>query len=965
MRRFLLNFAAITILIMTLVAVFAITVSAEENSIVVRYCNMNGSEKEKIEPNANGTYTLRDKKFSGDGTVTMPDGTSIAKTFFGWFDKQGNIYEPGQTVAFTTDTDLFEAYGISVSNAEELAVAPGNYVRLTDDITMTNYIHSDWRTTIFDLNGHNITITHKQYALYSKRASCMVIGEGKITHAPEKLDTSNNASFFTYERHGYGDMDSPQILILGKDVTVETPYTLVRVTHSPNIDTLPRLFISGTATAKSLIRAGILTNATIKIYPSANLTFTGDKIFDFYDKTSTSIYANVTIDGTIKLENSEARLLDDFIMSNVFQLSPMSGGSYAFSEKDAETLELLLPDTLMLKIEVDGDGTTWYKVKAADCVHSWQRVDEESTAATLTETGIDVLLCNKCGVKKQKIALYTPANTYVVITVLENGQRKQYTVLGGEVYEFSFVGNGVNAKCTITALKDTIAFSKAQIVGIEIPEGIMLLESFENESIEKIKIADSSFKIEVGNLGLFKSLKTLEIGACEILFMNLTGNTTTLEGIYSEVPGAVITFGDNAFLNATTLKTLKMSAGSTYKFGKNSFKETGLTEVIFPDDSTIQFVGEATFYGSPNIKFVYFGRNCISNKKITNKPFDCVYAIETLVLMDIEYIDQYVFCCNGNANSTESYREGKDGYMEPIRVYHHGNKIEFNGNAFYGRTVNGVEFYTLSEITSIPSCKYTIIQGLGHKYYEGAITESTCLVQGTYGYATNCPCGIDYRENSYTVIDELGSSAYKAYGTDFVYLPLSDIHVVGTELVDVTYENYFENGAKNYLCAICANANVAEEVPSVEPLFIDLGYSISEDDEAGAMSYTVRINSDALEYMREFKSVSYGVIAGVYLNGMPITSNGRETTGNIKLEMKNTHRQVSVKLGNIGDATKDYNFNMAVFVVENKDYSTVRYAYENQTSSTTRKISYNGIKAELEKVPEPPVEEIPEEEIIE
>ena len=81
--------------------------------------------------------------------------------------------------------------------------------------------------------------------------------------------------------------------------------------------------------------------------------------------------------------------------------------------------------------------------------------------------------------------------------------------------------------------------------------------------------------------------------------------------------------------------------------------------------------------------------------------------------------------------------------------------------------------------------------------------------------------------------------------------------------------------------------------------------------------------------------------------------------------MKNTHRQVSVKLGNIGDATKDYNFNMAVFVVENKDYSTVRYAYENQTSSTTRKISYNGIKAELEKVPEPPVEEIPEEEIIE
>ena len=205
--------------------------------------------------------------------------------------------------------------------------------------------------------------------------------------------------------------------------------------------------------------------------------------------------------------------------------------------------------------------------------------------------------------------------------------------------------------------------------------------------------------------------------------------------------------------------------------------------------------------------------------------------------MDIEYIDQYVFCCNGDANSDAAYREGKSGYMEPVKVYHHGDKIELNGNAFLNRTVNGVEFYTLSDITSLSNCKYTIVQGLGHKYFEGAITESTCLVQGTYGYTTDCPCGIEYRENNFTVIDDAGSSTYMAYGTDFTYLPLSDIHVLGTELVDITYENYFENGSKNYLCAICANANVLEEVPSVSPLFMDLGYSVNEDGEAGEMSY--------------------------------------------------------------------------------------------------------------------------------
>ena len=966
MKNKLLIFVAMTILIMTLFAVFTITASAEENSIVVRYCHMSGSEREKIAPNADGTYTLREQKFSGDGNVTLANGTSVPKTFYGWFDKEGNIYEPGATMAFSKDTDLFEAYGVNIANADDLEAVTkieknAICMRLVADIETTNDLNSSWGTMILDLNGHNLTITSQNHAINNYRGSTMIIGQGKITHAPETINEKDDQTGFAdFQAHGYGDWDTMQHFIVGKNVTIETPYNLVRITNGNNYAETPNMFIAGTVKAKTLIRAGILTNATIKIFPTANLTFTGNDVFVITNETSTSIYSKITIDGTIKIENSEAVLFDDFIMSNRFEIAPISGGTYSFFEKDAERLELLLPDTLMIYTQEDESGVKWYKIKESDCVHVWTRVDNESTEATVTESGIDILLCDSCGAKKQKIALYTPKKTSVLITVVEDGQRKQYTVLGGDVFEFGFVGTGVNAKCAIVGLKDTASFSKEQIVGIEIPEGIMLVEAFENETIKEIKIADSSLKIEVGNLSSFKALKDIKIGTCEITF--LEAKSATLEGIYSETAGAIVTFGNNAFANMATLKTLKLSTGSTYKFNANCFKESGLTAAIFPDDSTIQFVADAAFYGCPDLKYVYFGKNCISDKRLTKKPFDCAFAIETIILMDIEYIDQYVFCCNGDANSDAAYREGKSGYMEPVKVYHHGDKIEVNGNAFLNRTVNGVEFYTLSAITSLSNCKYTIVQGLGHKYFEGAITESTCLVQGTYGYTTDCPCGIEYRENNFTVIDDAGSSTYMAYGTDFIYLPLSDIHVLGTELVDITYENYFENGSKNYLCAICANANVLEEVPSVSPLFMDLGYSVNEDGEAGEMSYSVKVDQNVLSLLREFKSVSYGVVAGSYLNGKPITETGKTTTGNINVEMKGAHYQVSIKIGNILGSMKDYEFNLAAYVVENDDNSNVRYAYENQTLSNTEKISYNQLKAELEKEPEPPIEEpLPEE----
>ena len=138
MKKKLLLTALAVLLCSMLFALLAVTVSAEEG-ITVTYNWYNGSVWETAQPNADGSYTLRTSKKSGNGTVKLADGTTVDKEFYGWFDEEGNIYTPGQTVTFEKSTRIYEAYGITVNNADDLyaVLNPSQsspYVRLGADI---------------------------------------------------------------------------------------------------------------------------------------------------------------------------------------------------------------------------------------------------------------------------------------------------------------------------------------------------------------------------------------------------------------------------------------------------------------------------------------------------------------------------------------------------------------------------------------------------------------------------------------------------------------------------------------------------------------------------------------------------------------------------------------------------------------------------------------------------------------
>ncbi len=953
MKRKLILFALMISLCLVFVSLFAVTVFADDG-ITVTYNWHGGGVRVTATPNADGTYTLRDTKLTGNQTVTLADGTVVDKVFYGWYTHDGTMYEPGATVTFTESTMLFEAYGIEVTTAEDfLALKTNNHLRLGADLTISEDLYSNWGMSVYDLNGHTLTITHNSQAIYNYRGGCAVIGGGKLIHAPETINTNDGQTAgIVFEHHSYGDWDTMQRCWIGKGVEFTTPYNFVRIAKSPNYDKCPDMQIAGTVTAKNLIYCGILTGATINIYDSAVVTLSGSDPFCFTNETGSDIYATINLAGKIKLTNPDAILLDSFVTSSKFAIPQITSGEYSVSEADSKNLALMLPETLMLRAETDGDGVIWYKVVEADCVHEWVLDEESSSEATLEASGVNMYDCSKCGTKKKEISIYIPTKTEITVTASFDGEKKTYTLLAGDVIEFEVVGIGASAVCEIVGLKDTAEFTADQIVGIEIPAGIKFFSSLANTSLEKIIIGDGA-NIEISDLSSITGLKEIEIEAATVIFKNI--KSTTIEKISSNVQGADVTFDSSSFKSKMNITTLEMSSGSTYAFGSECFRASGLTEVIFPDDSNIKFTGGAAFYGSPNLTYAYFGRNCISDKKIWNKPFDCVYALEEVVLMDIIYIDQYVFCCNGNASSTADHREGKGGQTEPLKIYHHADTLSINNNAFANRGVLGVELYTLSSVSALPSCAYTVYQGIAHPYYASTITESTCVTNGTAGYVTDCQCGEDYRTNTYktfsTLNKEINDLENAAYGTEIVILPLLDYHTESDILKDVIFSNGYENlGTKAYKCLYCDEISKYEDEASYPALFTNKGYSLSENEDGG-VDITIVMHKEAIEAYEALtgREVEYGLfVATKALLGDDdiIDENGNVHNGAFAAGMPSREFSImTMKLfGFKTDEQKAAEFAFGAYVI---DGGTPSYIQEGTKLDGDKYVfaSYNGIAA--------------------
>ncbi len=444
--------------------------------------------------------------------------------------------------------------------------------------------------------------------------------------------------------------------------------------------------------------------------------------------------------------------------------------------------------------------------------------------ATLTENGVKRFTCVRCADAYTIEYSFDPSEQQISIVVKSGEGTKTIVVRAGDLYNVD--GNALKGINSIVDPDDAeVTYAVTDLVEIVIPAGFTDLPADAISgatSLEKITLLDNAnITFATGSIKNCPALTTIVVGEATVVFKSGALSSCSVFTIL-DLEKANATFEKTAFQNSS-IQHLKLGTEKTYSFGENSFKNAKLTEMVFPDESNITFPGAAAFYGCPNLTYVYFGTgtgvehdNKYSNA-ILNKPFDCCYAIETLVLMDIDYINEYVFCTEGNANSGKSYRER---VANGLVVYHHGDSLALNDNAFANRGVYGVKLYTSSSVTSLKNCVYTIYNGIPHAYTTVTEkTEATCTTAGSLanGVITDCPCGA-LTDASYTIYSTADTSIHGTTGS----VSISEDSVIpatghefdvadGATIYSTTDATCTKNGTITYKCANCDETQTVDD----------------------------------------------------------------------------------------------------------------------------------------------------------
>jgi hypothetical protein len=163
------------------------------------------------------------------------------------------------------------------------------------------------------------------------------------------------------------------------------------------------------------------------------------------------------------------------------------------------------------------------------------------------------------------------------------------------------------------------------------------------------------------------------------------------------------------------------------------------------------------------------------------------------------------------------------------------------------------------------------------------------------------------------------------------------------EVVYVDYiDGYMVKGLKDCICRVC-NEEYTELVPSADPLFVFLGYSMPED---GRLEITMgfMINNEAINtYDRLSENTfNYGVVLALEnkLNGKaPLDSEVVSFTQKAELDRK--YCGFDLKVSGFTDANKDLAVVMAIYVTEG---DTTVYLQDLQTNLPTG-VSINSLNS--------------------
>ncbi len=390
------------------------------------------------------------------------------------------------------------------------------------------------------------------------------------------------------------------------------------------------------------------------------------------------------------------------------------------------------------------------------------------TPATTTQSGVKRYTCAICADSYTESYTLDAAESEITLVVKTDNGTKEITVLLKDAYSITTSGNAVTfngVASQIVVGEET--YTKADIVKLVLPVGITNVAASAINgytALEEIEIGEgANITFAQASIKACPNLKLLTAKGCTVIFQQYTVDSCASFATI-DVTDANATFEKYSFCKNTAIKHILMASGHTYTFGEDAFRYSGLEEVILPDDSTVT-VGKKSFAETTTIKYVYVGKNCIASKSFADQGslFGGNSYLSKVVLMDIEYIGQWVFSTKAPGAAY--------GPLCDLTVYIHSDTIGFATSGSFNTRNGDYKVYVYmkaTEYTGAPIAgdnnsatnnpNVVLYKGIPHAYTAQA-SSATCTTAGSTAYTIDCPCGV-IESGRYTV------EAYSAYTGD-------------------------------------------------------------------------------------------------------------------------------------------------------------------------------------------------------
>lgn len=456
---------------------------------------------------------------------------------------------------------------------------------------------------------------------------------------------------------------------------------------------------------------------------------------------------------------------------------------------------------------------------------------------------------------------------------------------------------------TVTKI-DEAAFRSCDLSdGIVIPEGCTTIGqyAFKGSGLKSIVVPSTITSMGVDAFRECSSLTYVNC-KCDTLAKNMFYACSNIETVILE---NTVTISDYAFCNpsggTTNISTLVLPEGLT-SIGAYAFTRNALTEIVLP--STLTTVGSNVFIGSTQLKRVVVLGSIVGETMFQN----CTNMNELVLTENITTMGKQ--CIGSVSSSFTTYYTGTD--CDRIRTL---------------GVATGADRFSTSKTTY---CTYD-------DYINKNYTSKTCL----FVYDCNlCDVAFDGIHTNPGDDGDCTTALICSMCKEYTIREAMAAHISSER---ITYVSFMENG-EHYIGCTNEGCEYGEK-KILAPLFVSLGYSVSED---GGVTTGFRVNYDAIiEYENATgENLNYGLFVAVYdrIGEKDIINleTGKTNENAIAFEISNRQFSIlNIKINGFETPEqKSASFSFGMFVVATKDETKKLVYLQHDAPANESKYSY-------------------------